>query len=130
MHLTREAILNGKGRIQITQVPVPEWGDNGACVYVRTLRADEGGEVQQLAASHSKGEVNEARAMVGWCIMGICNKQGKRLFSEQDVDALLAAPLMAIQRCATAIMELNGVTEEAATQRRKKSGRTGKTIRI
>ena len=120
--LNKAAILNGGVRLQVRKVDTPEWGGEGH-VYVRALSAGDAADVQRLAADQQAGKANEAEVMVGWCILGICDGGGKRLFDDADTVALLKGPLMPIQRCTTAIMELNHITEEATQARKKGSPR-------
>ena len=124
--LTREAIVQSEKTFKVRRVSTPEWAlsENGATdahVFVRTLAADQAGAVQALAVEHKDADSHdkEARAMAGWCVLGVCDADGLPLFTDTDIPALLVRPLMPLQRCASAIMELNGVTEEAEGAEKK-----------
>lgn len=115
--LKRDAILNGRPP-KVTRVDVPEWGEGGF-VYVRQLRASEAGKVQKLAESG-----DDTQVLVGWVILGVCDLKGQRLFTEADNDKLAESPLATLQRIAMAIMEVNGLAEEAGPGKKRGTRRS------
>jgi hypothetical protein len=127
--INRNAILKGVSSPRVRKVDTPEWEDNGF-VYVRELRASDATRVQTLGDATTNGKADESRALAGWCILGICDKAGKPVLTDDDMDALLAAPLAAVQRCALAIMEINGLTEEGESARKKSAGRSAQAVRV
>lgn len=127
MTLNRTAILDGTSHLGIRKVPTPEWPNTPGHVYVRMLSADEADDVQRLASLAVAGTLTETEANVRWCILGVCDENGQRLFTDVDIDALRGEPLVAIGRCAREVMEVNGVTEEG--EKKRSNGRP-KTIRI
>lgn len=124
--LTRDAIVGSKQTFKIQKVSTPEWaldtnGTQEAHVFVRTLSGDQAGAVQRLAAAQQDAgaDAAEPKALAGWCVLGVCDDKGAALFTDADIPALLARPLMPLQRCAAAIMELNGVTDTAEGAEKK-----------
>lgn len=123
--LTGQSIIGSKQTFIIEKVSVPEWnyGDidaTEAYVYARTLSGDHAGAVRNLAERQeaAEGEEQEALSMAGWCVLGICDEHGQRLFTEDDIPALMARSLVALQRCSAAVLALNpidgGEEEEAS----------------
>ena len=111
---TRAIVLGSKRKVQLRKVPTPEWGKD-AYVYVRALQANEAGDIK----TYTSTDVTSIAA--GWCVLGICDSNGKRQYTRDDMEALAAQPLKVIQRCADAIMDVNGFTAETKA---KKNSRT------
>lgn len=116
--LTREAIVKSKATFIVHKVATPEWNYDGldsgdAHVYVRTLGGDQARDVRDLAerqeAAKGKDE-EEAVSMAGWCVLGVCDEHGCALFTKDDIPALMARSLMALQRCSNAVLALNDIT--------------------
>jgi hypothetical protein len=107
----RAAILNGKHKLKVKRVPVPNWvpGDKKAFVYVRQFRGEDAGEMRQLCADSMKSDANESALQARWCVLGVCDAKGKRLFTPDDVAALLERALIPLQRCAIEVMRINGI---------------------
>ena len=86
--LNRDEIL-GVNDQKIEKVPVPEWGGT---VYVRSLSGTERDAFEASMATlgpdgnQDKLNLNNFRARLA--AMSICDPDGKRLFSDQDADAL------------------------------------------
>ena len=118
MELTREAFLEATASLGVEKVPLPYLGDD-AHVYVRKISATESPKVRELAAAQTDGKLDEARAQASWCVLGVCNSQGQPLFTEADIEALMAGQLVPIQHCAVEVMRFNGITEEAEAERKK-----------
>lgn len=116
--LTGKGIVESKRTFIIEKVSVPEWNYGGvdaadAHVYVRTLGADQAGDVRDLAEQQeaAKGKRDEESiSMAGWCVLGVCDEHGQLLFTKDDIPALIARSLMALQRCSTAVLALNDIT--------------------
>lgn len=113
--LTRKDIVSAEKLLQITKLSVPGWG-RGKWTHIRLIGAEDADLVQRLCFEQVKNKGSSARVMAGWCVLGICDKQGKRLFDETDIDSFAKGPLIPLQRVSLAIMDLNGITgdEEAA----------------
>ena len=123
--LTGKGITASKQTFILRRVNTPEWNYDGlapedAHVYVRTLSGDQAGAVRDLAEQQeaAEGQDQEALSMAGWCILGVCDEHGVLLWTEDDIPALMARSLVALQRCSTAVLSLNDIavdTEEAAS---------------
>ncbi len=95
------------------RVPVPEWAMNGpAHVYVRVLGAGEIDEAQRALRYAEGPEKSDAKAVAMMGVLCICDSQGKRLFTEDDLDVLLAAPLAPLKRCFNEALEVNRLTNK------------------
>lgn len=115
--LTRKGIAESEQTFILTKVDVPEWNYEGvdpkeAYVYVRTLGANQAGDVRDLAEQQeaAEGKQQEALSMAGWCVLGVCDEQGRLLFTKGDIPGLMDRSLMALQRCSTAVLALNDIT--------------------
>ena len=104
------------------RVPVPEWATNGpAHVYVRALGAGEIDEAQHALRYADGPEKSDAKAVAMMGILCICDKNGKRLFTEDDLDALLTAPLAPLKRCFNEALEINRLTNASMDELAKNS---------
>jgi hypothetical protein len=112
--VTRAAILNGKSGLKVKKVPVPGWvpGDKKAYVYVREFRGEDATEVRTLCADALKPDASEAELVARWCVLGVCDAKGRRLFTPDDVPELLLRALMPLQRCAIEVMRMNGIAAD------------------
>lgn len=119
--LTGKGIVESKQTFILEKVDVPEWNYDSvdpaeAHVYVRTLGADQAGDVRDLGeqqeAAEKEGKEQEALSMAGWCVLGVCDEHGQLLFTKDDMPALMARSLMALQRCSTAVLKLNPIAGE------------------
>lgn len=107
MALTADEIKNAG--IRVDRVETPEWGGDGH-VFVRVIGADQIGAVQAIGTD---GDKDEASTLADWCVLGVCDENANLLFTPDDIPSLVRGALMPLQRCATAIMELNGITGAA-----------------
>lgn len=132
MSLTREEIVGSRKGLKIVEVPTPEWADqsgNGA-VFVRQVPASEADEAYAIVEGQAKGTLSRAKIMASWCVLGICDENGKRVLEKTDIPALLERPLTALQRCAVKIAELSGMLEEAERGEKKRRNERAKKVRI
>jgi len=110
----------GVSDIKIELVEVPEWGGN---VYVKGMTGAErdkfeGGIVRIGAVPGKRGkpgtpgklDLTDLRAKI--CSMTICDADGKRLFTEEDVQALSQKSAAALQRVFVVAQKLSGIGEE------------------
>lgn len=105
--LTRDQILAAQD-LQVTRVPVPEWGD-GAEVCVRVMTGREFDTFNARIAALAVGEAFNQRAYV--CALTMCDEQGGRLFDVQEVDALADKNAVALDRVYEASCSLNLLRE-------------------
>ena len=116
--LTGEEILASGRQLKMETVQTPEWGKDNSYVYILSLTGAHAGAVQHVAAEHEAGNVDEGRVWAHWCILACCDAAGNRIFTEENVDGLVATSLGALQRCTAAIMKLNGITGGVATEKK------------
>ena len=107
-YLSRLDILNAQD-FQTKEITVPEWGGN---ILVRGLSA---GEVDDLGfdALDDSGEFDaKLTRHMRIRIVALCTikKDGEQVFKEKDVRDLARKSHSAIDRVATAVMELTGLT--------------------
>lgn len=113
MRLTREQILQADD-LPKQPVPVPEWGGE---VYVRTLTGHErdAWEAECVLfdgrkATTNMDALNRTRARL--CARCICDETGKRLFTDEDIEALGAKSAAALDRVYEVAAKLNKVSKE------------------
>jgi len=109
--LTREQILQAND-IEKELVKVPEWG-KAAEVYVKGMTGAErdkfeGSMIQTRAKSQ---EINMSNIRAKLASLTICDEKGKRLFSENDVQALSQKSAAALQRVFEVAQKLSGITD-------------------
>ncbi len=108
--LTREAILAAEDLSQV-EVEVPEWGGS---VWVRGLTAHER---TKLERSGNEPEDEDRRLkLVTLCT---CDREGKRLFNLEDIEALGEKNWEPVQRIFEKALELNGMGRQAVTKLKK-----------
>jgi len=91
--LTADAILEIND-LKIEKVLVPEWG---GCVYVRGMSGNERDQWEQAILETSPGErMENIRGLAG--SYSICDKDGKRLFTDHQVEALGKKSAAALDR--------------------------------
>lgn len=121
--LSRDDILK-QDELPTTEVPVPEWGD-GATVRVRGLTSKARFKWARMAGKAAEGEGPEPTAyLVALCAI---DKDGGRLFTDQDADALAEMRGDIIDRIATAVMELSGLGKGADAAVLDAEGNSGPT---
>lgn len=107
--LNRDAILQAQDLTK-ELVEVPEWGGE---VYVRALTAAErdryiGSSMLQRGKEQS---VNFQNISAKMCALAICDEDGKRLFTDADVQALAGKSAAALNRVFEVASRLSGLTE-------------------
>lgn len=110
-YLSREAILAASD-LEAEDVEVPEWGGK---VRVRPLNGRERAEIEELmfsenGAGRKQSEVLFRERMVALTVVG---EDGKRAFTDQDVQALSEKNWRALERIALAAVKISGLTAEA-----------------
>ena len=110
--LTKQAILQAKDQV-LERVEVPEWG---GAVYVRSITARERGIIEADAAKfrESKGkDASFARTFTSrLASMAICDENGERLFSDNEVDQLAGKNAAVIARISEVSQRLSGFSKE------------------
>lgn len=112
MSCSLEEIKEGcDAKAPVVRVQTPEWPGDGY-VFVRGMFADEAGASRRFDIENASEEEQETAAIIGWCILGVCDEDGNRLL-EDDARTWLGKSLLApVLRCAQATMKLNGTTED------------------
>lgn len=118
--LTREQILN-KVDIEVKELDVPEWSGS---VFIRQLsRAEQDeylkrqfGETKMKQDAKAKQQEISAVNIYGHdaylCVCGICDEDGKPLFSKADIDALKKKNGAVIGRVAVEIVKFSGMAND------------------
>lgn len=109
--LTRDQILGAEDR-KYEDIHVPEWGGT---VRVRALSgverdAYEAGIVQLRGDGTRRFTLQNARARLA--ALSICDVEGNRVFTEQDVQALGEKSAAALERVFDAARRLSGLSDE------------------
>ena len=110
--LTRENILEIQD-IQIELVQIPEWGED-AVVYVKGMTGAERDKFESsLMVLRGKSQtLNMANIRAKLASLTICDENGKRLFSEQDVQVLSQKSASALQRVFVVAQKLSRIGDE------------------
>lgn len=129
--LDKAAILAAKDR-EIAAVDVPEWGGE---VYVQAMSAAQVATFKALslaAVDMSTGSAEEFRVkdfsviaaleckVVAWCL---CDENGKRLFTDAEVEALGEKSPTVIERIADRAVEISGIRTTVADAKKKSESR-------
>jgi hypothetical protein len=110
MILTKKDILTADD-IKRELVTVPEWGGD---VLVRGMTGAERDKFESgIREQKNNGFVlNLANVRAKLSSLTICDEDGKRLFSEQDVQALSGKSASALQRIFAVAQKLSGIGDE------------------
>ena len=105
--LSRKDILGVNGRVvRVRKVSVPEWGPKEH-VFVRMLPASDFPAVQKIQKKAEGGKEGDMSLAAWWCILGVSDAKGKRMFTDSDHARLMQEPLAAVTRCAEAFADFN-----------------------
>ena len=103
-----------------TPVEVPEWG---GVVYVRAMTGAERGPHEAESMTDKAGHVAGIRQRMA--VRCLCDKDGKRLFRDDQAEDLGKKSSAALDRILAAITKANALGEEGVTEAGKSS--TGDT---
>ena len=108
--LNRDAIL-GVEDLRRETVDVLEWG---GCVCVRCMTGTERDafESEAYAVRGKNVEINRENFRARLLVRTLVNEEGKRLFSDQDLELLGGKSARALDRLFTVSMRLNGLSKE------------------
>lgn len=98
MALSREAILASKGNRKPVRLEVPEWGGD---VFVRVLSAKQSADL---------GDVPQGEVLGRVLIDCLCDEEGVRLFTDEDVAALMEEDAPVIMRVFSFAAKVNGLS--------------------
>lgn len=101
--LTREQIL-GVVDLKPVEVQVPEWNSS---VWIRPMTAAERAEWEGYISGDAgkNGAVKQARERLA--VLSICDSDGSRQFTNEDIDVLAKKNATALERVGMAAMRLN-----------------------
>ena len=109
--LTREEILNAPDR-RMVPVEIPEWGGEGAGVYVRSLTAFERANAETKWHNYRKnrGLSEEDYNFYDpfYASFVVCDESGKLLFTPNEVEALSRKASKPLERIVLISRRLNG----------------------
>ncbi len=110
MALTRDEILDIQD-IVIEEVDVTEWGGS---VYVKGMTGAERDkfEVSIVKTRGKQASVNMQNIRAKLAAQSICDKDGKRLFTMKDVNALGEKSAAALQRVFNVAQRLSGISDD------------------
>ena len=107
MTLTKEQIL-GATDIKVEKVNVPEWGGD---VYVKGMSGAERDkfEASIVETRGSQQKLNMTNVRAKLACYTICDKDGKRLFTDNEIGELAKKSASALQRIFDAAQKLSGI---------------------
>ena len=112
--LSKEAIL-GADDIPVETVRVPEWDRKGGPQAWIRIRGLTGKERDRYETSITTGKgrdqtINARNARAKLLVMAIIDGEGKRMFSEEDINALGNKSASALERLFDVARKLSGLT--------------------
>jgi len=112
MILTRDVILKAKD-LKTESVKVPEWHKNGE-VVVSTMTGTARDEFETSLFTSKGGDAkrNMANMRAKLLVMCIVDKDGKRVFTEADINRLGAKSAKPLDRLFSVAQRLNGIGVE------------------
>jgi hypothetical protein len=112
--LSRDEILAAND-LPTEEVPTPEWFPDGA-VLVRALTAAEWIEVGRSSMSATNGDREPAMLDLMLRIPAMCivDAQGRRLFSDADLEALGRKNPLPLKRIMDVVQRLSDLDQQAA----------------
>lgn len=115
-----ETILAAAGKFKLEKVSIPEWGTD---VWIRELKAGERDRIegQQMTANGMAKYINfRSRVLVAT----LCDEQGARLFTDDQVEALAALPASGVDRAFDVACRVNRLSESDVESLEKNSEKT------
>jgi len=114
--LTKEQILAAED-ITYEMVPVPEWGDE---VRIKVMTAGERDAFEASILRGQKTDMHNIRAKL--CARVIVDADGKRMFSDQEINKLAEKSSVALDRVFSVAMRLNCLRADDIEEMAKNSG--------
>lgn len=112
--LTRDQIL-AVNDVQIEAVAVPEWGGT---IYVRGMSGTERdafeSSIVEIRGKSRKMNFENVRARLA--SLTVCDADGNRLFTEQDIKVLGTKSAGVLQRVFKIAQRLSGLTDDAVKE--------------
>jgi hypothetical protein len=107
MALDRKAI-EAANKPHVEEVNVPEWGGS---VYVRTLSGHEMARFSAVVSNAKPKDVEQQ--FVRFAAMVLADENGKRLYSDDEIEKVGELEWRGLQRVVEAGQELNGLSDVA-----------------
>lgn len=115
--LSAEQILKAVDLSELREVNIPEWG---GFVYIRKMNGMER-DRWELKTSNAVEKPMQANIRASLCAMTVCDDKGKRLFTDNQIDALGKKSAIALDRCFAAAKELNKLNDNDIEELEKNS---------
>lgn len=111
---TRDTILESND-LQRVAVPVPEWGGDDCCVYVRTLTAAErdhfeGSMLEDRGGKSKATNLKNIRAR--FAVLTVVDEEGTRIFEDSDAEELGKKSAQVVDRLFSAAQKQNGMSAD------------------
>lgn len=106
----------------IEAVAVPELKADGVA-YVRSFSAGDRGKLEILGARYRDKKNYEDTPKIRFlaCVLGICDKDGNRIFEEKELDMIAQMPAIVVDRLSEVIFRLNGLDKKKIEELEKNS---------
>ena len=114
MSLSAKDILESSDQ-NIEPISLPEWGGDA---FIRTMSGTER-DSWEMYASKQMEKVNNVNIRAKLASITLCDKEGKRLFGDGQVDALSKKSAKALNRVYEAALKLNKLSDEDIEQLEK-----------
>jgi len=105
--LTADGILNSSDLSDLKKVNVPEWGGE---VYIRVMTGIER-DRWEIAATSAMKDTQTLNIRATLCAICICDDKGKRLFTDEQAQALGEKSSLALGRVFEVARHLNRLTD-------------------
>ena len=121
--LTRATAFRKGAAWGVRRVDVGEMGEN-VFTYVRTLPSSVLIEHEALFEKLEGDDTHPIARLAELCTIGICSKNGTPLFELKDAPKLVKEwPFNALMRCATVLIEFNGLEEDVKVKAKNSPAR-------
>jgi hypothetical protein len=109
--LSREEVLSADDT-RTEEVPTPEWEEDSA-VLIRSLTARERALFEQsmIKIQGKVAVMNLADTYAQLVYLGCVNRDGSRMFTKKDIEALNGRSAAPMERIAKRVQELSGLRE-------------------
>lgn len=112
--------------LDMITVPVPEWGGDGAVVYVKSMTGQQRYRFELSTVDPRSGKVknlaNFRERLIAHCV---CDESGDPLFAESDIPKLAKKSAVVIERLFKAARKASGMEDEALEDEAENLDETG-----
>ena len=122
--LSREETLSADD-LETRDLYIPEWG---GWLQIRTLTAAAKDELEiGMVLATTNGKTGETRQLdnirARFVAAAVVDGEGRKLYSDSDVEALGKKSAPALSRIFTAVQDMNGISEQDVEEMEKNFGR-------